>query len=82
MTTGSDKLDSIADDVSELKGWTARHEERHGDDADMLSLVLKDLDLHKTNHHGRASTIKQSGWIAAALTLLYGIAAAIRQILL
>ena len=78
----SDKLDSIADDVSALKGWAARHEERHGDDADMLALVLNDLDRHTTNHHGRASTIKQGGWVAAALTLLWGIAELIRQLFL
>ncbi len=78
----SDKLNNLADDIKALRAWTVRHEERHGDDADMLGLVLKDLDTHTNNHHGRMSQIKQGGWVAAALTLVLVLTEAVRLWLL
>lgn len=78
----TDKLDSIASDVSGLKSWAVRHEERHGDDANMLNLVLEHLNTHTQNHHGRASEMKRTASIGAALAILAGIAEAIRQVFL
>ena len=77
-----DKLEAIAEDVKELKAWSARHEERHGDDADMLALVLKDLDQHTNNHHGRTTEIKRTASIGAALAVLATIAEVLRQFFL
>ncbi len=74
-----DKLDQIADDVSEVKRWMERHEERHGDEANMLNLVLKDLQSHLTNHHGRLSTVKQGGYIGTVLALLGAAAEVLRR---
>lgn len=78
----SDKLDIIAADVKELKAWSVRHEERHGDEANMLDLVLKDLQGHLTNHHSRLSTIKQGGYIGTSLALLGAVAEVLRRLLL
>jgi hypothetical protein len=64
-------LDDVASDVRELKEWSVRHEERHGDEAGMLQLVLTQLHEHDTNHHGRVSTIKRGGVMTAAVSLLY-----------
>ncbi len=74
----SDKLNNIASDVAELKRWTERHEERHGDDADMLQRVLGHLDQHNTNHHGRASELKRTASIGAVLAILATAAETIR----
>ncbi len=77
-----DKLDSIASDVSDLKRWTARHEERHGDDANMLNLVLEHLNTHTRNHHSRASEMRRTASIGAVLAIFAGIAEVIRQVFL
>ncbi len=76
-----DKLDLIADDVAEVKRWLERHEERHGDDADMLGRVLDDLQTHLTNHHSRLSTMKQGGYIGTVLALLGAVAEILRRLL-
>ena len=62
------RLQDVADDVRELKGQFARHEERHGDDADMLGRVLDSLKEHTDNHHGTLSNVKQGGWVALLVT--------------
>ncbi len=77
-----DKVTEIANGIKELRAWTVRHEDRHGDDADMLALVLKDLDTHTNNHHGRVSQIKQGGWITASVALLVVLAEVLRQVFL
>lgn len=81
----ADRFNMLEDDVTELKGWLARHEERHSDDSRMLQLVLErseqslqHLESHSKNHHGRASLIKQSGGIAAALAVLGALAELLR----
>lgn len=77
-----DRLKRIEEDVADLKGRFARHEKRHGDDAEMLGRVLDNLDKHVGNHHGRASTIRQGSIVATAITLIYVVAELIRQLLL
>ncbi len=69
-------------DIEALRAWTSTHDKAHVADKELLTLLLEELSDHNTNHHGRASTIKQGGWIAAALTLLYGASEAIRRIFL
>ncbi len=75
-----DQLDRIASDVKHLKKWASSHDERHGDEADMLSLVLKNMDTHANNHHGRTSEIKRGASITAILALLAALAETIRQV--
>ena len=65
------RLDQIEEDIRDLKDQFSRHEERHGDDADMLQLVLRDMNDHTANHHGTASTVKQGGAVGLGVTLLY-----------
>ena len=68
----TDPLDDIREDVSYLREWVNLHEERHGDDADMLGRVLDHIAKHDANAHGRVSTIKQNtGVMAGVLTVLY-----------
>ena len=78
----TDQLKEIRDDVRELREWSARHEERHGDDADMLGRVLDSLQNHLANHHSRLSTIKQSSGITAALLMLGAFAELLRRLFL
>ena len=80
-----DKLDEIAADVADLKRsaarmarWADSHDERHGDEADMLSRVL---DAHEGNHHGTVSTIKQGGAIGTSLAILGVLAEVLRQLI-
>jgi hypothetical protein len=68
--------------MKELRAWAARHEERHGDDADMLQLVLNHLQTHTKNHHGRTSEVKRTVSIGAVLAVLAAIAEVIRQFVL
>ena len=77
----TDKLQLIADDVTKLKSWCERHEERHGDDADMLGRVLDHMVSHEGNHHGPASTIKTGGAIGTALAFLGILAEVLRRLL-
>jgi hypothetical protein len=74
-----DTLENIEQDVRELKAQFARHEERHGDEADMLGRVLDSLSEHTRNHHGKASTMKQGSAVGAAVALLYVVVELIRQ---
>ncbi len=76
----SDKLTDMESDIKALRAWTGRHEERHGDDADMLALVLSDLTKHTTNHHGRTSEIKRGASIITILAVLAGVVEVVRQL--
>lgn len=78
----ADQFDRIENDIKELRAWAARHEERHGDDADMLQLVLTHLNTHTKNHHGRTSEMKRTASIGAILAVLAAIAEVIRQFVL
>jgi len=77
----ADKLNMIADDVAGIKRWCERHEERHGDDADMLGRVLDQMKQHEGNHHSHLSTIRQGGSIGAALAILGALAELLRRLL-
>ncbi len=76
------RLETMAEDVDYLRRWSERHEKRHGNEADMLDIVLEHLNSHTSNHHGRASEIKRTASIATLLAVLAGIAEAIRQVFL
>ena len=68
----TDPLDEIREDVAELRAWTSRHEESHTADTTLLASIISKIESHATNHHGRASTIKQNtGMMAGVLTVLY-----------
>ena len=76
-----DKLDRIESDVKALRAWQNLHDERHGDDAAMLQLVLKQLSSHQTNHHGKLSQAKQAVIPVGLIGLLAAIAEIVRQFL-
>ena len=73
------QITELQDDVKALRKWTGRHEERHGDDADMLQRVLNHLDTHDSNHHGRVSEIKRGASIITILAILAGAVEVMRQ---
>ncbi len=75
-----DQIDRIAADVKHLKKWNLLHDERHGDEADRLTLILSQLNTHDNNHHGRVSEIKRGASITAILAILAAIAETCRQI--
>jgi hypothetical protein len=75
----TDQFDRLESDIQELKEWAAQHDEEHTADTNLLASIVKSLSDHQTNHHGRTSTIRQSGWVAAALTVAYVLAEIIRQ---
>lgn len=72
----------IEEDVRDIKDWMDRHEEAHTADTELLASIVKTLSNHQENHHGRASTIKQGGALAGALTLLYALVEIARQFFL
>ena len=82
MAMSDGQITELQNDVKALRAWTGRHEERHGDDADMLALVLADLTKHTTNHHGRTSEIKRGASIVTILAILAGAVEVMRQFLL
>lgn len=81
-----DRLESevggVKEDVRDLKTSFHLHEERHGDDADMLQLVLDNQATHTNNHHGISSTMKQSAGIGGALAFLGVLAELLRHFFL
>lgn len=84
----TDKLNVIADDVADLKRsadrmarWADSHDERHGDEADMLGRVLDSMEGHEGNHHGTASTLKQGGAIGTSLAVLGLLAEVLRRLI-
>jgi hypothetical protein len=83
MTADVDHLlKDVISDVAELKEWLDRHERRHNADQELLSSIVDTLTDHQTNHHGRASTVRQTISIGAVLATLTAIAEVIRQFLL
>ena len=68
--------------LANLEGSALLHARRHESDAAMLARVLDNLELHLTNHHGRLSTIKQSGGITALLVVLGAFAELLRRLFL
>lgn len=77
-----DGLDRAFEQLDHLIDWTHTHDEEHVNEDKRMNLLLTQFTSHDTNHHGAASTIKQGGWVAAALGILYVIAEVIRQVLL
>lgn len=75
-----DRLNRIETELTEVRRWQERHEERHGDDADMLGRVLDSLTEHLHNHHGRVSQAKQAAVPVGLISLLAIIAEVIRQV--
>jgi len=82
LDTIDDALDQVFDKVEHLADWTHTHDEEHVNEDKRMNLLLTQLTEHDTNHHGRASTIKQSGWVAGALTIVYVVAELLRQFLI
>lgn len=68
--------------VAELKEWLDRHERRHNADQELLASIVDSLADHQTNHHSRATTVRQTASIGAVLAVLATIAEVIRQFLL
>ena len=73
------QIQELQDDVKALRKWTLNHDERHGDDADMLGRVLDNIKIHTTNHHGRTSEIKRGASIITILAILAGAVEVMRQ---
>ena len=48
--------------------WSADHNQLHNNADARLNMLLEELQSHNHNHHSRASTIKQSGWVALMVT--------------
>lgn len=76
----NEQFQRIDERLDNLEGSFLLHNRRHESDAAMLARVLDNLDLHLTNHHGRLSTLKQSGGITAALLMLGAFAELLRQV--
>ncbi len=74
----TDAFKVMQEDVAALRAWADRHEERHGDDADMLGRVLDSQHLHEGNHHGRTSVLKQAGGVTAIAALAVAAAEILR----
>jgi hypothetical protein len=75
------ELEDIREDIRGIRAWQNFHDEKHGDDADMLQLVLKQLSSHQMNHHGKVSQIKQAAVPIGLIGLLATIAEIVRQFL-
>ena len=73
------KIDRIASDVKHLKKWTELHQERHGDDADMLGRVLDNMETHTSNHHSRTTEIKRGASIITILAIFAAVVEVARQ---
>lgn len=76
------QLEALDEDVGHLIDWTHTHDAEHVNEDKRMNLLLAQLAEHDTNHHSRASTIKQGGWVAVTLTIVYAVAEVIRQTLL
>lgn len=74
-----DRFQALEEDIAELKAWAHSHDEAHTADTRLLASIMDSVSNHTTNHHGKASTIKQNSVVAAALTLLYAVAEILRQ---
>lgn len=72
----------INERLHNLEGSAQLHNKRHESDSTMLARVLDNLELHLTNHHGRLSTIKQSGGITALLVIMGAFAELLRRLFL
>lgn len=53
---------------SSFWSWTRDHGRFHINTDERLNILLRELRSHNHNHHSRASTIKQSGWVALMVT--------------
>ena len=78
----TDPLDTIREDIAELKAWTQLHDQKHGDDADMLGRVLDQLLEHRNNAHGSLSKAKQAGGMTAVVTVVLVTLEVLRQFFL
>ena len=78
----TDRLEYIDERLHNLEGSAQLHNRRHESDSTMLARVLDNLELHLTNHHGRLSTLKQSGGITALLVVLGAVAELLRRLFL
>lgn len=67
-------ITGLRNDVKGLKEWTQRHDQSHLNDEERLNILLRHLEDHTRNHHGRRSTIKQSSLTVAASTALLALA--------
>lgn len=81
-TENDDRFQRIEERLHNLEGASQLHNKRHESDSTMLARVLDNLELHLTNHHGRLSTIKQSGGITALLVALGAFAELLRRLFL
>ena len=79
-TETTDRLQNIEERLTNVEGSAQLHNKRHENDSAMLARVLDNLETHLTNHHGRLSTIKQSGSITALLVALGAFAELLRRL--
>lgn len=78
-TETEERFERIEERLSNIEGSNLLHAKRHENDSTMLARVLNNLELHLTNHHGRLSTLKQSGGITTALLVLGGLGELLRR---
>lgn len=66
------RLDHLRSDFESLRSsywaWIRDHGRAHINTDARLNILLEELQSHNHNHHGRVSTIKQSGWVALMVT--------------
>ena len=76
------RLQDVADDVEELKDRFSQHTDEHVADTKLLASIVETLSDHQSNHHGKATVIKQGGAVGIGVTLLYLVAELVRTFLL
>lgn len=80
-------MEELRNDVKGLKSgfnrlnaWTLRHDQGHLNDEERLNILLRHLEDHTRNHHGRRSAIKQSSLTVAGTTALLAIAGLVSKV--
>lgn len=74
-------LEEIKEDIKDIRSWQRSHDERHGDDANMLGRVLDDIKAHTANHHGKLSQARQAAIPVGLIGLLAAVIELVRQFL-
>lgn len=67
-------IEELREEVRRISAWYRRHDRVHLNADERLNILLRHLDDHTTNHHGRRSTIRQSSLTVAVSTALLAVA--------
>ena len=61
-------IESLQEDIHDLKEWATRHDESHTADTRLLASIVDSLSEHQHNHHGLKTALTRGGSIAAGIS--------------